>query len=60
MGHWMIFLLGCWLGCIAGFLIAGLAAASGSDASRSRSVPGSLERGSQISLAGVLRDEVAG
>ena len=28
MGHWMFFLLGCWVGCIAGFLLTGLASAS--------------------------------
>ena len=56
MGVWMMFLLGCWLGCIVGFLVAGLTSAS----RLSETVSPSHTAANQVSISGVLAEEVVG
>lgn len=55
MATWMIFLLGSWLGCVVGFLVAGLTAASRvTDASSL-----SHTSANQVSLSGALAEDAA-
>ena len=56
MGSWMMFLLGSWLGCIVGFLVAGLTSAS----RLSEAASPSHMAANQVSLSDVLAEDAVG